>query len=80
MSTLAEQIAALKVAPMTDEELGQFLGLPKALAATHVPTITPERRAVYEKMRAVEILTPLWQTGVEPYPSDVSVNRGRRKK
>lgn len=78
--TLAEQIAALKVEPMTDEELAKFLGLTPAQAPLHLPKVTPEDRAVYEQMRAVELLCPLWQSGVEPYPSDVSVNRGRERR
>lgn len=79
MTTLAQQIAALKLSPMTDEELAKFMGLTPAQLERQKPTISAEELADYEHMRAVEILIPLWQSGAEPYPTDVSVNRGRRR-
>lgn len=78
--TIDEQIAALNIEPLTDEQLGEFLGLPKAFAETYVPRITPDVRAVYERMHKVEILAKLWISGAEPYPIDVTVNRGSRKR
>lgn len=80
MATLAEQVAALGLPPMTDEEMGKYLGLPPPIAAKHVATLTSEDRAIYNQMHAVEVLIPRWQSGIDPYPSDVSVNRGRGKK
>ena len=80
MSTLAEQTRALNLPPMTDEEMGDYLGLPRAVAAKHVAKLSPEERAVYDNMRAVETLIPRWQSGIDPYPSDVSVNRGNGRK
>lgn len=37
---------------MTDEDLAAFLGLSEAEAAIAIPTLTPERRATYERMAA----------------------------
>ena len=81
MTTLAEQVSALNLPPMTDGELSTYLGLdgtkegPRILAG-----VTPEERATYDNMRAVETLIPRWQSGIDPYPSDVSVNRERGRK
>lgn len=80
MSTLAEQIANVKLPPMTDEEICVMAGLPKAHWGKYIATITSDERTFYEQTRAIEILLPLWIAGVEPYPSDVSVNRGPSKK
>jgi hypothetical protein len=39
---------------MTDEELMAFLGVGMEHADKVLPTITPERRALYDKMRRIE--------------------------
>lgn len=78
MSTLAKQIAALTLPEMTVDERAKYLGLTPAQYEKHKANMTPDDLAFVEQARAIEALCPLWQSGVEPYPSDVSVNRGRR--
>lgn len=80
MSTLAEQIAALKLAPMSEEEHARYLGLPPAQYEKYKGTVTQADLDFNEQARALEILAPLWRSGAEPYPSDVSVNHRRRGK
>lgn len=78
--TLAEQIAALNLPPMTEEELAKYCGLTMPQWEKRKATIDRDDRAFCEQARAIEILCPLWQAGVEPYPTDVMVNKGRRKR
>lgn len=82
MATLAEQIKALNLPSMTEDDLAHFAGLTVSQWKKYKPDFTPEERETCEQMRGVEMLCPLWQSGVEPYPSDVSVNRAlsRRKR
>lgn len=80
MATLAEQIAALKLPALSEDEFAKYVGLTPAQYAKYKLTMTDDDRAFCEQARAVEALCPLWQAGIEPYPSDVSVNRGSRPK
>jgi len=77
--TLEQQVAALVVAPMTDEELAEYLGLSPDQMSLYLPNVSTEERAMYDYMRKAEMLMPLWESGVEPYPSDAIVNRRPRK-
>lgn len=77
--TLAEQIAALKLPDMTLDERAKYLGLSMAQYEKYKTTVTADDLAFIEQARAIEALAPLWESGVEPYPSDVSVNRGRKR-
>ena len=64
---------------MTDDELIAFLGLQgvnKALAQRLVASMTPEKRATYDKMRDVE----KWAQGEGPRPEGVIVDFGRKRK
>lgn len=79
MSTLAEQIAALTLPPMTERDHAKYMGLSWG-QFNHIKSlgkITDEDLAFNEQARAIETLAPLWESGAEPYPSDVSVNRRR---
>jgi hypothetical protein len=80
MSTLAEQVGALKLPELSPEELAHYLGLSMAQYEKYRETVTPDDLAFIQQARAVEHLAPLWESGVEPYPSDVSVNRARKQK
>ncbi len=80
MSTLAEQIASLNLPPMTDEELAKFCGLTSAQWEKYKLTVTPDDVDFCHQARAVEILSGHWASGIEPWPTDVSVNRGRARK
>jgi len=58
----------MKCSPMTEVELAKFLGIeghPKARAL--IANLSPERRALFEKMRAVE----LWDAGFGEKPTGV---------
>jgi hypothetical protein len=80
MPTLAEQVSSLNLPPMNEEELAKYCGLSMAQWEKYKPQVSADDLEMYEQMRAVELLCPLWQSGIEPYPSDVSVNRGRPRK
>lgn len=81
MPTLNEQIAALKLPEMTEEDYARYLGLSPAQYEKMKPTLTDDDHTFHQQARAIEALCPLWQSGVEPYPSDVVVNgRAKRKK
>lgn len=78
--TLAEQVASLNLPEMTDDELAKYCGLTPAQWEKHKPHISSDDRAFYNQARAVEMLCPLWESGVEPYPSDLMVDQGRKRK
>lgn len=40
---------------MTDSELAEYLHLDAELAALVIPSLTPEKRATYERMRQFEV-------------------------
>lgn len=64
---------------MSDAELATFLGLDGMdgfSVARVIRTITPAKRAVYEKMRDVE----LWDKGLGPLPDGVMVDRDRKRR
>lgn len=57
---------------MTDEQMAEYLGLkghPKALMV--VRNLSPERRALYERMAGVEIEIELYEAGLAPRPKGV---------
>jgi hypothetical protein len=63
---------------MTDEELIDYLGLrnePKALKA--IGLLTPERRALFDRMKQVEIEAELWAVGLGPKPHGVLLDTKR---
>lgn len=62
-------------APMTDAELLVYLGIqnePADVQARIMATMTPQRRAITEKMRDIE----LWDQGFGPKPSGVFICGG----
>lgn len=69
---------------MTDDELLEFLGIQGKQGATKIlASMTPSRRAVYERMKQVEIEAELWANGLGPKPQGVlidPVRRTRRRK
>lgn len=56
---------------MTDADLCAFLGLTPAEGSTVIPRLTPERRAVYERMAEVCDEIHMWEAGVGPKPTGV---------
>jgi hypothetical protein len=65
---------------MTDAELQVFLGIAgKKGCAEIMASITPEQRAVYDRMADVEREIELWQAGLGPKPEGVIVCRGHSR-
>lgn len=65
------------IAPMTDDELVAYLGLTPEQAPIVIPKITPDRRALYDRMREVEIEAELWVKGLGPKPTGVLLDTER---
>lgn len=63
--------------PMTDEQLAEYLHLSSAEAAVIIPKLTPEKRAVYDRMAQVEIEAKLWMDGLGPKPQGVLIDTER---
>ena len=62
---------------MNDAELAEYLHLTPADAAIIIPKLTPEKRAVYDRMKQVEIEAALWVNGVGPKPEGVLIDTER---
>jgi len=56
---------------MSDEELSEFLALTPEESAVILANITPEKRAVWERLAAVYGEIVLWEGGVGKKPSGV---------
>lgn len=63
---------------MSDAELAEWLGLTAAEAAVIIPKLTPEKRAMYERMQAKYVEVMLWQEGVAPFPDGVLIDGPRQ--
>ena len=62
---------------MTDAELTAYLHLTAEQAAIVLPKLSPARRAVYDRMKQVEIETNLWADGLGPKPTGVLIDTER---
>lgn len=62
---------------MTDAELADYLHLSPEEAAIVLPQLTAERRAVYARMKQVELEAALWNEGLGPKPVGVLVDTER---
>ena len=62
---------------MTDAELADYLHLTPAEAAIVLPKLTAERRALYDRMKQVEIEAELWAAGLGPKPHGVLIDTER---
>lgn len=65
---------------MTDADLASYLNLTEAEAAIVIPKITPEKRALYERMKQVEIEAELWAAGLGPKPQGALIDTDRSMK
>jgi hypothetical protein len=63
--------------PMTDAELIEYLNLTPYQAAIIMPQITPEKRALYDRMRQVAHEAELWAAGAGPKPAGVLIDTVR---
>lgn len=62
---------------MNDTELAEYLNLTPDEAAIVLPTLTPQRRALYDRMKQVEIEASLWAEGLGPKPQGVLIDTER---
>lgn len=65
---------------MTDDELAEYLHLTPAEAAIVIPKLTPAKRAVYDRMKQVEVEATLWVEGLGPKPQGVLIDTERSTK
>lgn len=65
---------------MTDQELAAYLHLSPADAAIVIPKLTTAQRAVYDRMKQVEIEAALWAEGLGPKPQGVLIDTERSTK
>lgn len=63
---------------MTDDELAKFLHLSPTDAAIVIPRLTPQRRAVYDRMAVLETEIFLWQNGLGQKPTNVLMDFPRK--
>lgn len=62
---------------MNDTELAEYLHLTPAEAEIVIPKLTPQRRALYDRMKQVELESELWAAGVGPKPQGVLIDTER---
>jgi hypothetical protein len=65
---------------MTDEEMAAFLGLTpeEERRVEFVKRLSPERRALFERMATLEIEVALWQDGLGPKPAGVLIDLAQK--
>lgn len=75
-------INQLGVNYMTDEEMATFLGLKpeEEDRVGFVKGLSPEKRALFERMASLEIECRLWQDGLGPKPQGVLIDTERSTK
>jgi len=69
---------------MDDEHLAAYLGIPSdhPMKATVIKSLSPEKRACYDRMASLETELQLWQDGLGPKPNvmiDTDRSTRRRK-
>jgi len=64
---------------MTDEEMATFLGLSaeEENRVGFVKGLSPEKRALFERMATLETEVKLWQDGLGPKPAGVLIDTER---
>jgi hypothetical protein len=63
---------------MNNDELARFLGIkdePKCTAV--IAALSPEKRALFNRMAEIEIAAALWMEGLGPKPSGVLIDTVR---
>jgi hypothetical protein len=65
---------------VTDDEMATFLGLKpeEEKRIEFVKLLSPEKRALFERMATLEIELKLWQDGLGPKPPGVLIDTNRR--
>jgi hypothetical protein len=62
---------------VNDQELAAYLHLSNHEAAIVIPKLTPERRAVYDRMKQLEVEAALWTAGLGPKPAGALIDTVR---
>jgi hypothetical protein len=64
---------------MTDDQLADYLGIPSdhLMKATVIESLSPAKRACYERMASLETELALWQDGLGPKPVGVLIDTER---
>jgi hypothetical protein len=64
---------------LTDEEMATFLGLSpeEEKRVEFVKYLSPEKRALFERMAGLEMELQLWQDGLGPKPQGVLIDTER---
>ena len=64
---------------MTDEEMAAFVGLSpeEENRVGFIKGLSPEKRAVFERMANLEMELKLWQDGLGPKPQGVLIDTER---
>ena len=62
---------------LSDVELAEYLHLTTAEAAIVIPKLSPAKRALYARMKQVEIEAALWAEGLGPKPQGVLIDTDR---
>lgn len=62
---------------MTDAELTEYLNLTPDQAAIIIPQLTSAKRALYDRMKQVEVEAALWVEGLGPKPTGVLIDTVR---
>jgi hypothetical protein len=67
---------------MTEEELAAFCGVKPddPLRDKFVRSLSPAKRALFERMATVEMEVELWQAGLGPKPTGVLIDTERDTK
>ena len=66
---------------MNDAELAKYLNIEtEPFCGKFIASMTPQKRATFERMADVEIEVDLWQQGLAPKPTDVLIDMARDKK
>ncbi len=61
---------------VSDEKIADFCGVPAddPLREKFVKSLSPEKRALFERMMTLEIELDLWQSGLGPKPTGVLID------
>ncbi len=62
---------------MNDSEIAEYLHLAPDEAAIVIRKLTPAKRAVYDRMKQVEVDAVLWAVGLGPKPRGVLIDTER---
>lgn len=65
---------------MNDAELAEYLHLTPTEADSVIPKLSASRRALYDRMKQVEIEAALWSEGLGPKPRGVLIDTERSTK